>query len=99
MHQHAVKAFQFFCIHKHWNRIQRIGFFVCIVGQLGNVFLPDFLNHVGDAVLLFHAFNGVDEAFCRLLVRRIPVCQMGGHSQPVQLFVDAGAVSFQHKGQ
>ena len=52
-HQSVIQCLKFAGIHQHRNRVQRIGFFICVMGKLRDVCFLDFRDIVSDAKAFF----------------------------------------------
>ena len=64
--------------------------------ELWNIFFPDLLDGIADAVAFFHVLDGVNEQPCPFIMWNIPLGYTCGNGEGMKFFMNAFSVRIQH---
>ena len=95
-HQSVIQCFKFAGIHQYRNRVQRIGFFICVMGKLRDVCFLDFRDIVSDAIAFFHIFYCINKHPGSSFIVLMFIAETGSYGKVAEFVSDGISVCFQY---
>ena len=95
-HQSVIQCLKFAGIHQHRNRVQRIGFFICVMGKLRDVRFLDFRDIVSDAIAFFHIFYCINKHPGSSFIVLMFIAETGSYGKVAEFVSDGISVCFQY---